>query len=150
MSAGQVAGAIGRGLVAGFVGAAAMTVSSTLEAKWSGRGASTVPADAVEEVAGVEPTGEAQEQRLNQLAHWGYGTGLGSLRGLIGAAGLSGPAAAFAHFITVWGGQQVELPALGVAAPTWRYGGKALGVDLAHHAVYAAATSLAYEWLDRR
>jgi len=46
--------------------------------------------------------------------------------------------------------QQVTLPSLGVAKPTWQYGGQALATDVGHHAVYATVTSLAYEWLDRR
>jgi hypothetical protein len=37
MTADAVAGAIGRGLLAGFAGTAAMTVSSTLEARLRGR-----------------------------------------------------------------------------------------------------------------
>lgn len=49
----RVSAAIGRGLLAGVVGTAAMTVSSTLEAKASGRGSSTTPADAVGVVAGA-------------------------------------------------------------------------------------------------
>jgi hypothetical protein len=50
--------ALGRGLVAGLIGTAAMTVSSTIEAKASGRGSSTTPADAVGVAAGVEPKDE--------------------------------------------------------------------------------------------
>ena len=39
----RFASSIGKGLVAGFVGTAAMTVSSTLEAKLRGRAPSTAP-----------------------------------------------------------------------------------------------------------
>lgn len=42
---------LGRGLVAGLIGTAAMTISSTAEAKLSGRGASTTPAAAAGEVS---------------------------------------------------------------------------------------------------
>jgi len=149
MSIGDVAAAVGRGLFAGLAGTAVMTVSSTLEAKLSGRGASGTPADAVESALGVEPAAEAAEQRLNTVAHWGYGTGWGAVRGLLGAGGARGPAAALAHFGVVWGGEQVVLPSLGVSKPTWAYGPKATATDMAHHAVYAIATSMAYEWLER-
>lgn len=149
MSIGAAAAAVGRGLFAGLAGTAAMTVSSTLEAKLSGRGASSTPADAVESALGVEPADDAAEQRLNTVAHWGYGTGWGAVRGLLGAAGARGPAAALAHFGAVWGGEQVVLPALGVSEPTWAYGPKATATDVLHHAVYAIATSVAYEWLER-
>lgn len=149
MGISSIAGDIGRGLVAGLAGTAAMTVSSTLEARLTGRGASSTPADAVESAFDLEPSTEEAEQRLNSLAHWGYGTGWGAVRGLLGAAGLSGPTATAAHFAAVWGGEQVALPALDVGQPTWAYGAKATATDVLHHAVYSIATGVAYEWLDR-
>jgi len=149
MGIGEIAAAVGKGLLAGLAGTAVMTVSSTLEAKLSGRGASSTPADAVKAVLGVEPTSDAGEQRLNTIAHWGYGTGWGTVRGLLAAAGVRGPVACLAHFGAVWGSAQVMLPALGVASPTWEYGAKATATDVLHHVVYAFATSAAYEWLER-
>jgi hypothetical protein len=150
MNTGQIAGAVGRGLLAGLAGTAAMTLSSTLEAKLSGRSGSTVPAQAVEEAFDVEPRTDEDEQKINTLAHWGYGTTWGAVRGLIGVVGLRGLPACGAHLAAVWGGAQVVQPALGVASPTWDYGGKALTTDVLHHTVYAAATGLVYEWLDRQ
>ena len=43
-AANTIAGAIGKGLVAGFAGTAAMTISSRLEAKLRGRAPSSAPA----------------------------------------------------------------------------------------------------------
>lgn len=140
--------AVGRGLFAGLVGTAAMTVSSTLEAKMNNRGASAAPADAASKVAGVEPTEEG-EARFNNLVHWSYGTGWGAVRGVIGLLGLPGPAATLAHLGAVWGGEQAILPALGVASPTWEYGASAAATDVLHHVVYAVGTGLTYEWLNR-
>ncbi|WP_444961989.1 hypothetical protein [Nocardiopsis sp. M1B1] len=142
--------AVGRGLLAGVVGTAAMTVSSTAEAKLRGRGGSTSPADAAGKVLGVRPEGPSGEQRFNTAVHWGYGASWGAVRGLLGAIGLHGTAAAAAHLALVWGGEQVALPATGTAPPAWKWGAKEVGVDLLHHTVYACATSAAYEWLDRR
>ena len=149
MGIGEIAAAVGKGLFAGLAGTAVMTVSSTLEAKLSGRGASSTPADAVKSALGVETTSDIAEQRLNTVAHWGYGTGWGAVRGLLAAAGVRGPMAGLVHFAAVWGGEQVILPSLGVASPTWEYGAKATATDVLHHVVYAAATNAAYEWLDR-
>ncbi len=149
MRVGEVAAAVGKGLFAGLAGTAVMTVSSTLEAKLSGRGASSTPADAVKAAFELEPTRERAEQRLGTLAHWGYGTTWGAVRGLLDVVGLRGPAACVAHFATVWGGEQVVLPSLGVSKPTPAYGVIATVTDVFHHAVYAAATSAAYAWLDR-
>jgi hypothetical protein len=146
---GDVAANFGKGLFAGLAGTAAMTVSSIAEMKLSGRGASETPAQAAEEVLNVQPNDDESEARFSNLVHWGYGTGWGGVRGLLASAGLPGPAATAAHLALVWGSEQVILPALNVSAPVFRYGGKATATDLLHHTVYAAATGLAYSYLDR-
>ena len=149
MKLGDVAADVGRGLFAGLLGTAAMTVSSTAEMKIRGRPASNAPAVAAGKVLGVEPRDEEGEARFSTLVHWGYGTGWGAVRGLVGSAGLEGPAAAAAHFGAVWGAEQVMLPALNVAPPFWTWGAKEVGIDAFHHLVYATATSVAYSVLDR-
>lgn len=145
----RISAALGRSIIAGLVGTAAMTVSSTLEAKFSGRGASTTPADAVGVVAGIEPKDDTGQARLNNLAHWGYGISWGVARGGIDLLGLRGPPASLAHFAAVFGAEQALLPALGVARPTPAYGAAATATDVVHHGVYAGATGLAYDWLAR-
>ncbi len=149
MRTGDVAGAVGRGLVAGIAGTALMTLSSTVEMKLAGREASSAPADAAAKVLGVEPTGKAEKARFATVVHWAYGTSWGVLRGLLGAAGLKGPAAGGAHFVAVWGNGLVMLPRLGVAPPLGEWGAKALATDAFHHLVYAAGTSLVFSALDR-
>ena len=146
---GDVAADFGKGLFAGFAGTLAMTVSSTLEMKLSGRDASQTPAEAAEKVLNVKPPDEEAEARFSTLVHWGYGTGWGGARGLLESAGLSGTAATIAHLALVWGSEQVILPALNVSAPVFKYGGKATATDLWHHVVYATATGLAYSYLER-
>ena len=74
-SIGDIAANVGKGLFAGVAGTAVMTVSSTLEMKLSGRGASQTPAEAAEKVLKVEPEDEGAEARFSNLVHWGYGTG---------------------------------------------------------------------------
>ena len=114
-----------------------------------GRPASNAPADAAGKVLGVEPKDEKGEARFATLVHWGYGTGWGTVRGLIGAAGLKGLAATSAHLGAVWSAEQVMLPALDVAPSFWTWGAKEVGIDAFHHLVYATATSAAYAVLDR-
>jgi hypothetical protein len=149
MSLGDVAADFGKGLFAGVAGTAAMTVSSTMEMKLSGRPASQTPADTAEEILQVEPEDEDSEARFSNLVHWGYGTGWGGVRGLLASTGLPGPTATLAHLGLVWGAEQVVLPTLNVLAPVFKYGGKTTATDLLHHTVYAAATGLAYAYLDR-
>lgn len=148
MAMGRIAGAIGKGLVAGTAGTVAMTMSSMLEMKARGREQSTAPAQAAEKVLGVEPTGEREEQRLNMLVHMGYGTAWGIPRGLLGL-GMSAPLATAVHFLAVWGTALGMLPGLGVAPPPTQWGVKEVAIDAWHHAVYAVATGVAFEWLDR-
>jgi hypothetical protein len=149
MGVSTLAAAVGKGLFAGLAGTAIMTVSSTLEANLSGRGPSSTPADAISAALRVRPDDDTAQQRLNTVAHWGYGTAWGAVRGMLGALGVRGPAAGLLHFAAVWGGEQVVLPSLGVGSPTPKYGAQATATDVLHHAVYTTATSLAYEWLDR-
>jgi hypothetical protein len=151
MNADTVAGAIGRGLVAGLAGTTAMTVSSTVEARWRGRPPSTAPARATAKVLGIErfetPLAEA---RFNDLSHWGYGTAWGVVRGLLGATGLSPRAATIAHGAALYGTEQVTLPALEIAPPAVFWGAREIAIDAFHHAVYATATGLAYRRLAAR
>ena len=145
----NAASAVGKGLFAGAAGTAAMTVSSTLEAKLRDRGSSSAPAEAAGRVLGVEPCDEAGEARFSNIVHWGYGTSWGAVRGLLGLTSASPAAAGARPFAAVWGGEQVMLPALGVSPPMWKLGAKETAIDAWHHAVYAGATTIAYELLDR-
>jgi hypothetical protein len=146
-----VADNIGRGLVAGLAGTAAMTVSSTLEAKLRGRAPSSAPARATAKVLGIKEFEDGvAEARFNDLSHWGYGTGWGVVRGLLAAAGLSPKAATVAHGAAIYGAAQVTLPALEIAPPAIFWGKEEIAIDAFHHAVYAAATGLAYALIERR
>ena len=151
MTASTLAGSIGKGVLAGVAGTAAMTVSSTIEAKIRHRAFSTAPADAAGKVLGIkEFTDDAARSRFSNLVHWGYGTGWGVTRGLLRGAGL-GPASATAtHLAALWGSEQVMLPALSVAPPITLWGRNEIAIDGFHHAVYALATAIGYELLDGR
>ena len=150
-AANTLAGAVGKGLVAGFAGTAAMTLSSTLEAKLRGRAASSAPARATTKVLGIkEFEDDIAKARFNDLSHWGYGTGWGVVRGLLGATGMTPKAATAAHGAAIYGAAQVTLPALDVAPPAIFWPKEEIAIDAFHHAVYATATGLAYELIDTR
>jgi hypothetical protein len=145
---GTLAAKIGRGLVAGAIGTAAMTVSSTLEQKLRGREASTAPADAAAKVLGIEGfCDEAAKSQFSNVVHWVYGSTWGVPRALLDAAGLSPAAATAAHGAALWGSEQVMLPALGVSPPLWEWGVEEVAIDSIHHVAYTVATSIAYEAL---
>ena len=142
---------IGKGLLAGLAGTAAMTVSSTIEAKLRGR--------AVQHGAGPTPPPRRSGSRssTDDAAQARFST---SCTGATAPAGAS-PAACCArsasrrgaatpaHFGAVWGSALVTLPALEVAPPVTMWGGEEVAIDVFHHLVYVAATGLAYELLDR-
>jgi hypothetical protein len=147
---GRLACAVGQGLLAGAAGTAAMTLSSSLEAKLRDRGASSAPSEAAGKVLGVQPRDPERQARFSTAVHWSYGTAWGAVRGLIAVVGLSGARATAAHFAAVWGSSLVMLPTLDVAPPPWEQGAAELGVDAFHHLVYAGATSLAWSALESR
>jgi hypothetical protein len=81
---------------------------------------STVSAQAAGRILGVAPTGEHERRRIATLVHWGYGTGWGAARGLIGALGVRGSGATALFFAVVWCTELVTLPALDIGvAPVW-------------------------------
>jgi hypothetical protein len=137
---------VGKGLAAGLLGTAAMTVSSTLEARLRGRAASSAPARATAKVLGIrEFEDDIAAARFNDLSHWGYGTSWGALRGLLAATGMPARTATALHGAAIYGSAQVTLPALEIAPPVVFWPKEEIAIDAFHHAVYAAATGLAYE-----
>ena len=148
MQIGDVAAAIGKGLLAGAAGTLAMTAAQMVEMRLQDRESSSTPAAAAEKVLKVRFVDESARERATQIVHFGYGTGLGALRGALGAAGLSGAAAAATYFATVWGLEMVMLPALGLSPPITRWSKEQVASDAGMHAVYAGATSAIYDWLD--
>ena len=145
-AANTLAVAIGKGLVAGFAGTVAMTASSTLEARIRGRAPSSAPARATTKALGIASFDDDHAAaRFNDLSHWGYGTGWGVLRGLLGSLPLSPRTATAAHGAAVYGAAQVTLPALEVAPPSLFWGKDEVAIDAFHHLVYATATGVAYE-----
>lgn len=149
MGLGRFAGAVGKGMFAGTAGAAAMTVSSALEARLQQRESSTVPAQAVERVLHVVPESAEDEQRLMQLAHWGYGIAWGGVRGALAGMGVPRPLAALLHGVALWSSEQVMLPKLELSAPVTEWSWEMIATDGLHHVVYVLATDVAYARLDR-
>jgi hypothetical protein len=145
----QVVLELGRGLLAGLAGTAAMTISTTIEMKLRRRPPSRAPAEAAKKLLRLRARSEKAERRLANLVHWSYGTFWGVARAAVGAAGLRGFAAPAAHFGILWGSALVALPAIGVAPPVYRWPPAEIGTDLVHHAVYVAASDAAYRVLAR-
>jgi hypothetical protein len=145
-----LADGIGKGVLAGLAGTAAMTVSSTVEAKLRHRAFSTAPAKAATRALGIETFDDgAAYARFSNLVHWGYGTGWGVARGVLRALGVGPRAATPAHFALLWGSALYSLPKYEVAPPVTEWGREEVAIDVFHHLVYVSAAALAFELLDR-
>lgn len=146
---GRVAACVGKGLAAGLAGTAVMTLAQRAQMAASGSEGSDTPVRAVEKVFGIQFADDASRERSSQLTHWAYGTSLGAVVGLLGAAGLGNAAATGAHFAVAWGGSTVGLPALGVAPPTTEWSPRQMVTDAGFHSLYALTSGAVYAWLDR-
>lgn len=169
----KTGGAIGKGLIAGFAGTVAITISQMIEMQITGRQMSDAPVEVGGKVLGVEPRGESRlekekelaqdrrgtpqtteeveenKERFSQLMHFGYGTGWGVYRGALDLAGIHGALADAALFGGIWGTAQVMLPGMTGSQPITKWSAKQIAIDVFHHAVYAAAAGLVYECMRR-
>lgn len=136
---------VGAGLAAGIFGTAAMTISSTLEARLRGREDSTAPGKVGGKVLHVKPVDEEGEKRLSMAMHWEYGINWGFMLPVLDLIGIRGVwAGALAQFAAVWGTSLVLLPNAKVAPPITEWEPEEIAIDILHHALYALAASAAY------
>lgn len=141
--------AIGIGLMAGFAGTVAMTVSEMIEMKITGRKPSETPANAVREVFDIKPVTESKSAEVSNEVHWVYGTSLGMIRGALSLIGIKGWVATSIHFIKIWGGEIILLPSLKVAPPVTKEKPKAILTDAFHHMVYAVTAGWVFDAINR-
>lgn len=163
--------AIGKGILAGLAGTAAITLSQMIEMRLTKREQSQAPSKVAGQVLGVVPSnkeeaaelggepvepGKTNEQvkqehaaRFSQMVHWQYGTFWGVARGLLSAAGVTGWPATALHFGAVWSTGLVMLPAANASEPITEWPPRQIAVDVLHHSVYAIAAGLAFDYIDR-
>lgn len=164
---GNVAGLMGRGLVAGIVGTLAITAVAAadqeIRRRVKRRSAEQAPpaslfqaligpwlysADAVGKVlGGLTPADEAAKRRLALAAHASYGTSWGMSLGVLELAGLRGPAAMGLLLGGILGAEMGIMPRLGFFPPVGQWGGEAVFSSTYQHAVYAIAAGLTYDML---
>ncbi|GAA4307663.1 hypothetical protein GCM10023149_01270 [Mucilaginibacter gynuensis] len=145
---GELGSAIGKGLLAGLAGTAAITLSQIIEMKITKREPSDATVKVVSETVDVKPVSEEQKEKVSQEIHWAYGTAWGVTRGLISLTGLKGLPATLVHFAAIWGTALVVLPKYKAAPPINEEEPKAIAIDAFHHAIYATAAGLAFDALD--
>lgn len=146
-TAAKVAGAIGKGIVAGLIGTAVMTVAQMIEMQLSGRESSDTPYQAAKKVFGVKAEDEESKEKVNNLMHFAYGTAWGIPRALLAEFGTRGAAGTATHFGAVWGAALIMLPSLNLSEPVTEWEPEAIGKDALLHGIYAVATGLAADAL---
>lgn len=130
-----------RGLLAGIIGTVFMTLSSETEMHLRGRQPSVTPGRAANKVLGIVGVPQLEGTALQVLSTWThylYGAAWGLvLWVLLSSFELSIAAALPLFFLIVWGTEQIQLPALGLTPPSWKWGAKEVAIDLWHHVVFA-------------
>jgi hypothetical protein len=158
-------GAVGRGLLAGFVGTLAMDAwlyanyrrtggrepfkdwefSSTVT-DWAGAPApAQLGRRVVEGVFERKLPGE-RAALVNNVTHWGFGVASAASYGVLAGSVRGRPPAAYGLLFGagVWLGGYAVLPLAGLYKPIWEYDAVTLGKDLLAHLVYGVTTGVAY------
>src|SRR3712207_533895 len=138
---------LARGLVAGAIGVAAMTLAEKLEQALTRRPNSYVPAHTLERLLGLPHRPDDERLLMNWAMHWGQGIALGAVRALMAERGIRGPAGSFLHLNLRLLNDQTLENATGVGAPPWTWPEHEQAIDLLHKAIYAYATGAAADWL---
>jgi hypothetical protein len=144
MGTGEV---LARGLVAGAVGVAAMTLAEKLEQAFTKRPNSYVPAHTLERLLGLPEKPDSDRLALNWAMHWGQGIALGAARAMMARHGIRGPMGSFILLNLRLMNDQTLENATRVGAPPWTWPVDEQVIDLLHKAVYAFATGVAADWL---
>lgn len=167
--AGDAAGQLGRGFIAGAFGTLSITVASTVDkllteishaqkekrapdidlgkaivSPWS------FSADVVGKVFGITPKDAEHERRLSVMAHWEYGSTWGLSLPVLHALGVRGVAAIGAVLAGQLGAEMFVMPAFGLFSPPTKWGRRAVVSSVYQHAIYAAAAVAAFEWMQTR
>ena len=147
---GKTVGAIGRGVVAGGVGALAMSVSTNAEMRLRGRPPSDAPVRPIARLLGVHARGRRRRRQVALAGHVATSLALGAARGVMARRGVAPAPAGAALLGLAMVPEIVVVPALGAAAPPWRWSTTDAVVSVLHHGVYALATNAAYGALEAR
>jgi uncharacterized protein YndB with AHSA1/START domain len=139
----------GRGFVAGLAGGVAMSASTIVEMRLTGREPSKVPVKAVERLLAIRTRGQKGERRVTTGAHLAVSGLTAGLWGAIAAAGLPGRLRTPLLYALAAAPDVAAVPAMRLAAPPWRWSPADVARTVGHHAVYAAVVRSAFSRLER-
>ena len=166
-------GAVARGLGAGLVGTGCMTVLQEVMAARRRRAAAaagpvgngsgrsgdpwaTAPAPAQlarRVIVGVLQRDVPAERIpfFTNAVHWGYGTAMGALYGVVQGSLRPNPAASGPAFgLGVWASSYATLVPLGLYEPPWHYKPRTIAKDISYHLAYGSGVAVGYRLLTGR
>lgn len=133
-----------KGLVAGAVGTAAMTLSEKLEQAKTGREDSMVTTEVGAILTKPRLETGAQAAKLGQVVHWSHGITWGAIRGLLGLTPLNALAASAIHYVSLWTSDALLYRILKIQPLPNKWGTKPLLTDLFHKLVLSGVTSAVF------
>ena len=144
-------GAVARGLAAGAIGTAVMTAVQMAYYKAKDMEGSSTPGEVARRITEGVLQREFPEERMDTATnamHWLYGTSWGAAYGLwAGTTHPSVPRGILGGTLMVWGAAQIQLPAMKLAPPPWKYAPSSLAMDVGFHSTWALGTAVAYRAL---
>ena len=142
---GAFGSALGKGLIAGLVGTAAITLSQTIERKITGKPTSFAPGDAASKALDIEASKMEARKKFSDEVNWVYGTSWGSARGILSLLGLKGFPATAIHWVAIFYTAITIEPDFEVAPPINEWSKKDLALFAFHHVIYAATAGWVFD-----
>jgi hypothetical protein len=140
--------AVWQGLIAGAVGAAAMTLAEKAEQRLTGRPDSYVPGRTMKRLTGLPE--KAAPVASNWAMHVGQAAAMGILRSVMAHAGLRGALSSGKFTVVRLTTDQILENATGVGAPPQTWPRAELLIDVLHKTVYGFATGAVADVLAAR
>lgn len=162
-------GVVARGVAAGLIGTAAMTAWQEVSARLKKHAMVDVgeryredvdpwekapaPAQLARRMLEALFRVEVPAKRIplfTNAVHWGYGTALGGVYGLVESSVRPRPAVHGALFgMGVWTMSYATLVPMGLYKPPWRYPAKSIAKDVSYHLVYGTGVAAGYALVER-
>jgi hypothetical protein len=146
----RLACAVGKGLIAGAVGAGAITLAQALEMRITGRRPMSAPAQATAKLLGIQPDSEMSQRKFAMLIHFIYGIAFGLARTLMRLIGLRGKVASTLHWVALTATTFHLLPYLRLAPPLKEWGTQKIATEALLNIPYAVMAGLTYDRITGR
>lgn len=150
MLLGKFGSAIGKGLVAGVAGTAAISISQLIERKITNKPTNFAPGDAASFALGIEASKMENRKRFSNEVHWTYGTLWGTARGFASLFGLRGLPASSLHFAAIFYTALTVEPDFEVAPPINEWSKGSIATFGLHHLIYAAVAGMVFDAINAK